>query len=202
MQKELIYMSNHIDFYFDIISPYSYIALKKIQKIKQNKEILFNYKPILLGGLHNLAGINAPAFNKYKIKNMQNDCELVSVKNNIAFTWNSKFPINTLSIMRGYLFIEDNKKELYLNTLFDAYWRNNIDLSSENEIIKILNILDINNQSFLNGIKDQSIKDNLKDLTNDAFKKEVFGAPTFIVNNKIFWGQDRLEYAVDELNAD
>ena len=202
MQKELIYMSNHIDFYFDIISPYSYIALKKIQKIKQNKEIIFNYKPILLGGLHNLAGINAPAFNKYKIKNMQNDCELVSVKNNIAFTWNSKFPINTLSIMRGYLFIEDNKKELYLNTLFDAYWRDNIDLSSENEIIKILNILDINNQSFLNGIKDQSIKDNLKDLTNDAFKKEVFGAPTFIVNNKIFWGQDRLEYAVDELNAD
>jgi 2-hydroxychromene-2-carboxylate isomerase len=202
MQKELIYMSNHIDFYFDIISPYSYIALKKIQKIKQNKEILFNYKPILLGGLHNLAGINAPAFNKYKIKNMQNDCELVSVKNNIAFTWNSKFPINTLSIMRGYLFIEDNKKELYLNTLFDAYWRDNIDLSSENEIVKILNILNINNQSFLNGIKDQSIKDNLKDLTNDAFKKEVFGAPTFIVNNKIFWGQDRLEYAVDELNAD
>jgi len=202
MQKELIYMSNHIDFYFDIISPYSYIALKKIQKIKQNKEILFNHKPILLGGLHNLAGINAPAFNKYKIKNMQNDCELVSVKNNIVFTWNSKFPINTLSIMRGYLFIEDNKKELYLNTLFDAYWRDNIDLSSENEIIKILNILDINNQSFLNGIKDQSIKDNLKDLTNDAFKKEVFGAPTFIVNNKIFWGQDRLEYAVDELNAD
>ena len=202
MQKELIYMSNHIDFYFDIISPYSYIALKKIQKIKQNKEILFNYKPILLGGLHNLAGINAPAFNKYKIKNMQNDCELVSVKNNIAFTWNSKFPINTLSIMRGYLFIEDNKKELYLNTLFDAYWRDNIDLSSENEIITILNILDINNQNFLNGIKDQSIKDNLKDLTNDAFKKEVFGAPTFIVNNKIFWGQDRLEYAVDELNAD
>ena len=202
MQKELIYMSNHIDFYFDIISPYSYIALKKIQKIKQNKEIIFNYKPILLGGLHNLAGINAPAFNKYKIKNMQNDCELVSIKNNIAFTWNSKFPINTLSIMRGFLFIEDNKKELYLNTLFDAYWRDNIDLSSENEIIKILNILDINNQNFLNGIKDQSIKDNLKDLTNDAFKKEVFGAPTFIVNNKIFWGQDRLEYAVDELSAD
>ena len=202
MQKELIYMSNHIDFYFDIISPYSYIALKKIQKIKQNKEIIFNYKPILLGGLHNLAGINAPAFNKYKIKNMQNDCELVSIKNNIAFNWNSKFPINTLSIMRGFLFIEDNKKELYLNTLFDAYWRDNIDLSSENEIIKILNILDINNQNFLNGIKDQSIKDNLKDLTNDAFKKEVFGAPTFIVNNKIFWGQDRLEYAVDELSAD
>jgi len=59
-------MSDHIDFYFDIISPYSYIAHKKIKKIKEKKKITFNYKPILLGGLHNLAGISAPAFNKYK----------------------------------------------------------------------------------------------------------------------------------------
>ena len=56
-------MSNHIDFYFDIISPYSYIAYKKIKKIKEDRKIKFNYKPILLGGLHNLAGINAQAFN-------------------------------------------------------------------------------------------------------------------------------------------
>ena len=61
MQKELTYMSSYIDFYFDIISPYSYIAHKKIQKIKENQKIIFNYKPILLGGLHNLAGISAPA---------------------------------------------------------------------------------------------------------------------------------------------
>ena len=73
-------MSNHIDFYFDIISPYSYIAHKKIQKIKENKKIIFNYKPILLGCLHNLAGISAPAFNKYKMKNMKSDCELISKK--------------------------------------------------------------------------------------------------------------------------
>ena len=49
-------------------------------------------------------------------------------------------------------------------------------------------------------IKDQSIKNKLKNLTSEAFQKEVFGAPTFISNNKIFWGQDRLEYAIEELN--
>ncbi len=38
-------------------------------------------------------------------------------------------------------------------------------------------------------------------LTTDAFEKEVFGTPTFIVNNKIFWGQDRLEYALEEFSA-
>ncbi|MDB2655568.1 2-hydroxychromene-2-carboxylate isomerase [Candidatus Pelagibacter bacterium] len=193
-------MSSHIDFYFDIISPYSYIAHKKIQKIKEQRKIIFNYKPILLGGLHNLAGISAPAFNKYKIKNMQSDCELVSKKNNISFKWNLKFPINSLLIMRGYLSVEDSQKEDYLNIFFNAYWRDNLDLSSEKEFSKLLENLKIDSKIFFDKITNQSIKDTLKQLTNDAFEKEVFGAPTFIVNNKIFWGQDRLEYALEELN--
>ena len=193
-------MSNHIDFYFDIISPYSYIAHKKIQKIKENQKIKFNYKPILLGGLHNLAEITAPAFNKYKMKNMQNDCELISKKNNISFKWNLKFPINSLYIMRGYLQISEKQKEIYLNTFFDAYWKDNINLSLENEISKLLKILNINADIFFKKITEQSIKDNLKELTSDAFRKEVFGVPTFIVKNKIFWGQDRLEYALEELS--
>ena len=192
-------MSNYIDFYFDIISPYSYIAHKKIQKINKNQKVIFNYKPILLGGLHNLAGINAPAFNKYKIKNMQSDCELVSKKNDISFKWNLKFPINSLSIMRGYISVKDNQKDEYLDKFFNAYWRDNVDLSSEKEFSKLLKILEIDNEFFFDKIKQQSAKDKLKELTNEAFNKEVFGAPTFIVNSKIFWGQDRLEYAVEEL---
>ena len=191
-------MSSHIDFYFDIISPYSYIAHKKIQKIK---DIKFIYKPILLGGLHNLAEITAPAFNKYKMKNMQNDCELVSKKNQIDFTWNLKFPINTLNIMRGYLFVDKEKQENYVNTFFKAYWNDNLDLSNEEEFSKLLKKLEINQGQFIDGIKNQTIKDELKKLTNDALKKEVFGTPTFIVNDKVFWGQDRLEYALEELNG-
>ena len=192
-------MSNYIDFYFDVISPYSYIAHKKIQKIKENHKIIFNYRPILLGGLHNLAGISAPAFNKYKMKNMQSDCELVSKKNDISFKWNFKFPINSLSIMRGYLSVDDNQKESYLDIFFNAYWKDNLDLSSEQEFSKLLDTLGINSKIFFEKIKQQSIKDDLKKLTSYAFEKEVFGAPTFIVNNKIFWGQDRLEYALEEL---
>ncbi|WP_440652564.1 2-hydroxychromene-2-carboxylate isomerase [Candidatus Pelagibacter sp. HIMB1542] len=189
-------MSNHIDFYFDIISPYAYIAYKKILKINN---VNFKLKPILLGGLHNLAGITAPAFNKYKMKNMQNDCELISKKNNISFKWNSKFPINSLSIMRGCLCVEDNKKEEYLNSFFEAYWKEDQDLSNEENIKVILKKLKIDENDFFNSINKQNIKDKLKELTQEAFGKEVFGAPTFIVNNKIFWGQDRLEYALDEI---
>ena len=189
-------MSNHIDFYFDIISPYAYIAYKKILKIK---DINFKLKPILLGGLHSLAGITAPAFNKYKMKNMQNDCELVAKKNNISFKWNSKFPINSLNIMRGYLCVKDNKKEEYLNNFFEAYWKEDLDLSNEENIKILLKKLKIDEHDFFNLIRNQDTKDKLKQLTQEAFEKEVFGAPTFIVNNKIFWGQDRLEYALDEI---
>ena len=73
-------MNNVIDFYFDFISPYSYIAHQKIKLIDKKHVIKFNYKPILLGGLHKLGNITAPAFNERKMKNMKNDCELVAKK--------------------------------------------------------------------------------------------------------------------------
>ena len=189
-------MSDSIDFYFDIISPYAYIAYKKILKIK---DVNFKFNPILLGGLHKLAGITPPAFNKYKMKNMQNDCELVAKKNNISFKWNSKFPVNSLSIMRGYLCVEVSKKKEYLNSFFEAYWKEDLDLSSKENIKQILKKLKIDENNFVNSINKQDIKDKLKQLTQEAFEKDVFGAPTFIVENKIFWGQDRLEYALDEI---
>ena len=191
-------MNDHIDFYFDIISPYAYIAHKKILK---KKNINFNYKPIFLGGLHNLAEINAPAFNKYKMKNMKNDCYLVAKKNEIEFEWNSKFPINSLNIMRGYIYVNEDKKKDYLNYFFEAYWRDNRDLSVPENIIHLLDKLKIDNEKFFKSIKEQKIKDKLIKYTSEAFDKEVFGAPSFIVNNKIFWGQDRLEYAIEEINS-
>ena len=67
---------------------------------------------------------------------------------------------------------------------------------------KLIRDLNIDIKEFFQSIKEQSVKDKLIQLTTDAFQKEVFGTPTFIVNNKIFWGQDRLEYALEEFNAD
>ena len=189
-------MTKYIDFYFDFISPYSYLAHKKI--INLNKRNIFNYKGILLGGLHNLGGITAPAFNKKKMKNMKNDCILISEKNKIPFKWNEKFPLNSLQLMRGFLFIDNNKKDRFIDECFDAYWKNNLDISTEKNIEKILLNCEINQTFFKNGVKDQKIKDKLKELTDEAFKFDVFGAPTFLINNKLFWGQDRLEYAIEE----
>ena len=190
-------MSKHIDFYFDFISPYSYLAHKKI--INLNQRNIFNYKAILLGGLHNLGEVIAPAFNEKKMKNMKNDCVLISKKNKIPFKWNEKFPINSLYLMRGFLVIDNNKKNKFIDLCFDAYWKDNLDISIEKNIKKILSDCEIDHDYFEKSIKEQVIKNKLKELTSEAFKLDVFGAPTFLVNNKLFWGQDRLEYAIDEL---
>jgi len=191
-------MTKSIDFYFDIISPYAYLAYKQLNSLENLKQIKFNYKPILLGGLHKLAGITAPAFNEFKMKNMKNDCNLIASKKNIKFQWNDKFPINSLKIMRGYLSVNEEKKDIYLETFFNAYWCDNINLEDIEEIKNLLRKIDIDINKFFNDLENIEIKEKLKKITNSAFKKEVFGAPTFIVNDKLFWGQDRLDYAVEE----
>ena len=190
-------MTKKIDFYFDFISPYSYLAHKKIKIVKN---VSFNYKPVLVGGLHNLQGITAPAFIKPKLKHMISDCDLIAKKNKFDFMWNSKFPINSLNIMRGYLFINYENKDLYLNIMFDAYWKENLDISNKEILKTILKKCKVDPDSFIDGIKDPKIKDELRTVTQEAHDKEVFGTPTFIVNNKLFWGQDRLEFALDEYN--
>ena len=190
-------MIKEINFYFDFISPYSYLAH---QKIKAIESVNFNYKPVLVSGLHNLQGITPPAFIKAKLKHMISDCELIAKKNKTNFIWNSKFPINSLNIMRGYLYIKDEIKNLYLNEIFNANWKDNLDTSNEEILKLILGKCKINPINFFDGVADPKIKDKLKAVTQEAHDKEIFGAPTFVVNNKIFWGQDRLEFALDEYN--
>ena len=194
-------MTNIINFYFDFISPYSYLAHKQIKIIKEKKNINFIYRPVFVGGLHNLQQIIAPAFIKPKLKHMISDCALIAKKIETDFIWNSKFPINSLNIMRGYLFISDELKDLYLNMMFDAYWKDNLDTSNEIILKSILEKCKINSNDFFNGIKEPKIKDKLKNITQEANDKEIFGVPTFVVNNKIFWGQDRLEFALDEYSS-
>jgi len=193
-------MSKSIDFYFDFISPYSFLAHKRIRKIEKAENIKFTYKPILLGGLHNLIGITAPAFINSKAKFMFRDCKMVSRKFNIKFKFNPLFPINSLNLMRGLLSVKNGLKNTYIDFFFDAYWQDALNLNEEKIIFSILKKIKINKRNFLKNINDQKIKDKLKQLTQYAYEKDIFGAPTFVVNKKIFWGQDRLNFALEEYN--
>ena len=192
-------MTKHIEFYFDFISPYTYLGHKRIEN--EGSGINFNYKPILLGGLHKLWNITPQAYIEPKKEFMIMDCKMVSKKFKIDFIFNSKFPINTIKLMRGCLVLENNQLKEYIKLVFDAYWKNNEDVNDNKVLSKILNQIDIKLEEFIDKIEKNDIKEKLKEFTSDAFKKKIFGAPTFVINNKNFWGQDRFEYAIDEFNS-
>ena len=192
-------MIKSFEFYFDFISPYSFLAHKEIKNIEKKNLIKIKYKPILLGGLHNLHGIKAPAFIPAKAKHMIRDCKLIAEKNRINFKFNSYFPIRSLNLMRGVIVAEeDNVKEYYIDSIFNAIWQDGLNMNDENIIHKILKNLNINPKTFLLRSTSSSIKDSLKRQTSEAYDKGIFGAPTFVSNNKIFWGQDRIEFALNE----
>ena len=192
-------MIKPFDFYFDFISPYSFLAHKQIRKIENNQSIRIRYQPILLGGLHNLHGIKAPAFIPAKAKHMIRDCKLIAEKNNIRFKFNSYFPIKSLNLMRGVLVAEeDNIKNYYIDNIFNTIWQDGLNMNDETIIYKVLKNLNVNPKTFALRSTSSLIKDSLRKKTNDAYNKGIFGAPTFVANNKIFWGQDRIEFAMKE----
>ena len=192
-------MIKPFDFYFDFISPYSFLAHNEIRKIEIKTRIKIRYKPILLGGLHNLHGIKAPAFIPAKAKHMIRDCKLIAEKNKIKFKFNSYFPIKSLNLMRGVLIAEeDNYKNYYIDNIFDAIWQDGLNMNDENIIQKVIKNLNVNPKTFLLRISSNSVKDSLRKKTSDAYEKSIFGAPSFVSNNKVFWGQDRIEFVVKE----
>ena len=192
-------MIKTFEFYFDFGSPYSFLAHKQIRKIESDNSIKIKYIPILLGGLLKLAGIKANADIPIKGKYMIKDCKLWAEKNQITFKFNNYFPINTLNLMRSAIVAEKkNFAENFINKVFDAIWKDGLNLNDDLIIEKLLKNLDINPKSFLLEATESTIKTELKRKTEEAFKMGIFGAPTFVVNNKIFWGQDRIEFALNE----
>ena len=192
-------MIKTFEFYFDFGSPYTFLAHKGIRKIEKENSIKIKYMPVLLGALLKLTGVKAnidvPIKGKYMIK----DCKLWAEKYNIEFKFNNYFPIITLNLMRCAL-VAENKgfSQIFINKIFDAIWKDGLNLNDNSILEKLLKNIDINPKNFLIEAIDLKIKNELKKRTDEAYKKGVFGTPSFIVNNKIFWGQDRLQFALNE----
>jgi len=192
-------MIKPFEFYFDFGSPYSFLAHKEIRKIEKKYTTKIKYMPVLLGRILKMAGTKANVDVPIKAKYMIKDCKLWAEKNNILFKFNNYFPIITLSLMRCVLVAE--KKEIsnnFINNVFDAIWEDGLNMNDTNIVEKLLKNLGINPKIFLMNSTTPEVKEDLKKRTAKAFEKGVFGVPTFIVNNKNFWGQDRLDFALNE----
>ena len=166
-------MIKPFDFYFDFVSPYSFLAHKQIRKIEKKEGIKIRYKPILVGGLHNLHGIKAPAFIPAKAKHMIRDCKLIAAKNGVKFKFNSYFPIRSLNLMRGvFVAEEDNIKSYYIDSIFNTIWQDGLNMNDQVIIEKVLKNLNVNPKTFILRSTSSLIKDSLRRKLMMLMKRE------------------------------
>ena len=169
-----------IDFYFDISSPYSYLAHEQIKRFEKENKIKVNYMPILLGGIHQLANITAPGLNPSRAKHMIKDLKICADWFKVKFQFNRYFPLKTVNIMRGALVAE---KEGFLNNYVDQFykaaWVDSLNLNDGKILERFIKNMDINPKSFIEKLSDQKIKDDLKTKTSNAFKKRCFWSTYF-----------------------
>jgi 2-hydroxychromene-2-carboxylate isomerase len=188
-----------IDFYFDFGSPYSYLAYTQIKKFEKETGEKVNYMPVLVGGLHKLAGITAPAFIPLKAKYLIKDCKIWADKYKVKYQFNRYFPIKTVNLMRSALVAEkDNFLRSFVDKTFNAIWVDSLNMNNDEVFLKFIKGQDINSDLFSLKYNDPFVKNELIKRTDESFAKGVFGVPTFIVNGKLFWGQDRLEFVLSE----
>lgn len=188
------------EFWFDFASTYSYLSVYRIEELAQNQNIKIKWKPFLLGPIFNTQGWDTSPFNIYKAKGeyMWRDITRLSEKYRIPFTHPSQFPRNGLLAARVSVAFEDESwVPEFIKSVFIANFSDDKDISNEEVLSSILKTLGLDAAQIIAEAKTQENKDKLREQTQLAAVKSIFGAPTFVIGGEIFWGNDRLEDAIE-----
>ena len=189
-------MKKNIQFYFDVGSPTAYLAYHRLDQIKNIYDFDLQFIPILLGGVFKSTGNSSPAMVPAKGQYMgQFDLPRFAKLYGVPLNLNPHFPINTLTLMRGAVFAQQNYiLERYLDAVFQSIWVHKKNLGVLAEVVATLTAADLNGQEIIEATKVQDIKDVLIANTENAIERGVFGVPTFFVDSEMFFGQDRIQF--------
>lgn len=192
-----------VEFYFDLGSPYSYLAYYRLLQIAEQQEIQIVYKPILLGGVFKATGnrspIEIPVKGAYSILDMQRWAEYY----HIPMHMNPHFPMNTLTLMRiltGVQLLHLEKFEQVLKLLFDAMFGTPQNLNEPTVLAEVLEPSGFSVEDIMSMVQSDVVKQKLITETEQAIQRGIFGAPTFFVGDEMYWGQDRLHFVEQALN--
>ena len=192
-----------VEFYFDLGSPYSYLAYYRLLQMAEQQEIQIVYKPILLGGVFKATGnrspIEIPVKGVYSILDMQRWAEYYQ----IPMQMNPHFPMNTLTLMRiltGVQLLSLEKFEQVLKLLFDAMFGTPQNLNEPTVLAEVLKPSGFSVEDIMSMVQSDVVKQKLITETEQAIQRGIFGAPTFFVGDEMYWGQDRLHFVEQALN--
>ena len=191
-----------LKFYFDISSPFAFLAAEALTDWSAENGVNVHWKPIFLGGLFkSLGGPTAPlvTFSPSKQKYVFKELHRWAAHRSVPLNWPSRFPMLTIKAMRILLSLGDRCTPLALR-LFRAYWVEDLDIKEDEVLAKLLAEMEFPPET-LNAASDPHWKQALIDATAEAQAAGVFGVPTFEVGTSLIWGQDRFLFVEGVLNG-
>lgn len=196
-------MSKTVEFYFDLGSPATYLAYTQLPKICTQTGSQLIYIPMLLGGVFKATGNASPATIPAKGRYMFQDLDRYAKRYNVPLKFNPHFPINTLMLMRavtGMQLRHPERFQAFIDCLFTALWVEGRSLDDPATVAAVLTQHGFDPNEILALTADEEVKTVLKDNTETAVQRGVFGAPSMFIDNQLFFGQDRLDFVIEALS--
>jgi 2-hydroxychromene-2-carboxylate isomerase len=158
----------------------------------------------LLGGVHKASGNNPPTSVPAKGRWMFHDIARWAKRYGVAYQMNPHFPINTIALMRAAVGVQTKMPDQFMrfvDVVYKAVWAEARTIGDAAEVGSVLRAAGLDPEHIVALTGDQDVKDRLKGNSDDAVARGVFGAPTFFVGEEMFFGQDRLDFVAEALDA-
>ena len=195
-------MSKTVEFFFDLGSPASYLAWTQLPALCARHGAALRYRPMLLGGVFQATGNASPVMIPAKGRYMFTDLGRFAARYGVPFGLPPGFPINTLALMRGLVGTQlrtPERFEALLAALFNGLWAQRRNLGDAAVLEQVLAENGFTAAEFQLLTGDAEVKAALKQATEEAVERGVFGAPTCFVDGQMYFGQDRLDFVADAL---
>lgn len=185
-----------VEFFFDLVSPYSYLAATQLEGLARRTGAKLVWKPMVLGAVFKATGNATPALIPIKANYMVTDLGRWAKRYGVQFQMNSRFPMSSMRAMRLIVAAEPTGRSGALaERLFAAAWAEDRDITSDDELRSICEELGLAPEPLLAAVETQPVKDKLRQYGEEAVSRGVFGAPAIFVGDQLFWGNDRLDFA-------
>jgi len=190
-----------IDFFYEFASTYSYLAAMRIDDLALEYDVDVRWRPFLLGPIFKAQGWDTSPFNVYPDKGryMARDLERLAEAQGLPkFKMPKTFPAHSILPSRVALCFKGEMRAAFSRAAYDAEFAAGKDIADPKVIEAVLTALGEDAAKIFEKVNTQPIKDALRAETEAAQKLKIFGAPAFVTEDgEMFWGNDRLEMALD-----
>lgn len=195
-------MPRSVRLWFDYVSPYSYLALTRVEAFAADHDVEWELRPVFYAALLDAAGLDGPAEipvkRRYTIRDVMRSAELSGV----PLVGPPEHPFRSLEALRATALFLHRPEVLALAVgLAHAAWGEGRDLTRIETITDVVESTGLDASALAERAGAPEAKRALSDLTADAIRQGVFGVPTFGLDGELFWGHDRLEHLAARLEG-